>query len=955
MQQKAFNHLSSVKPLVLTVSAMLITACSSTPPTGTINTTKPTIITPKPTADNTAKATAQPQRLSTVKPATTPTKVVTPTQNPAFTSQSVQDNAALLDMESLDELASLLEATDMTMVENSALLVQQYGDLWERLRQNYKMNTDYYNPRIEAQKSWFVTRQDYINRLTARASRYLYHTVREAERRNIPTELALLPVIESSYDPVATSNAAAAGLWQFIPSTGRIYGLNQTSTFDGRRDVIESTRAAYDFLTTLYNQFGSWELALAAYNAGPGRIRSAINANAARGLPTDYWSLRLPTETMNYVPRFMAVAQIVKNPSLYNVSLPAIANRQHFRSVPAGVGVSLYDVSRLTGVSYDELRALNPALKVGKVDIAGPNRVLIPNDINHTVDKQIGQLIGTASPDTQFPVFTASTAQTQTVKNQTPVYVAPLKTAEPPLSPNEQKQVIAQMQSENILPTTSAQVTVNNTVIQEPPLSPEERNFIAKEIEKNSPQISQAINPVDGNIKVEAIQTQQSILDAKGQTKQLTFEDSETTAEQKKPARSESTRTTYRVKRGDTLANIASRMGVSWRDIAEWNQIDPNASLITGTTLYLYNVKVNPSAEQSPPEPVTDKKASRPESYTVKSGDTLTAVANRYGLKVSELAGYNNVPINYQIRIGQTLWLVPDKMPVTKAEAKPKTETKTETKASTASNEKAKTQVNNGKYTVKSGDTLTNIATRLGVSVEDLARANNVDKNYMVKLGEVLKVPTDKDKTSKPATTTKAEKPKVEKAKEEKPKTAPVAKKEERPTSYVVKAGDSLTNIAKNFDLSTSELAQANNLKVDAGVRIGQKLRIPKAGEKPVPPPAKKEEPAKPAKASTAKYSGSTTSYTVQAGDSLNGLSARYGISAGELANLNNLSSNAQLKKGQTIKVPKTTSTYTVKAGDTLVTVAKRYGISRKELADMNKLNPESGLKTGQTLIVPNK
>lgn len=183
----------------------------------------------------------------------------------------------------------------MTMVEGNKLAIQQYGDLWSRLRAGYRMNGGQptYNQRIEGQKSWFTSRQDYLNRLTARASRYIYHTVREAERRNIPTELALLPVIESSYDPSGTSSAAAAGLWQFIPSTGRIYGLNQSSTYDGRRDVIESTRAAYDFLTALHNQFGSWELALAAYNAGPGRVQKAIDANRAQGLPTDYWSLRL--------------------------------------------------------------------------------------------------------------------------------------------------------------------------------------------------------------------------------------------------------------------------------------------------------------------------------------------------------------------------------------------------------------------------------------------------------------------------------------------------------------------------------------------------------------------------------------------------------------------------------------------------------------------------------------
>lgn len=268
-------------PLTLAVSTLLISACSNTSAVKNTGATNSSSVVNKRPAKQSGAA----------RPST-----------------SDDYSTAFLDAESLDELADLLEATDMTMVEDNKLAIQQYGDLWNRLRAGYRMNggQPIYNQRIEGQKSWFTSRQDYLNRLTARASRYIYHTVREAERRNIPTELALLPVIESSYDPSGTSSAAAAGLWQFIPSTGRIYGLNQSSTYDGRRDVIESTRAAYDFLTALYNQFGSWELALAAYNAGPGRVQKAIDANAARGLPTDYWSLRLPTETMNYVPRFLA-------------------------------------------------------------------------------------------------------------------------------------------------------------------------------------------------------------------------------------------------------------------------------------------------------------------------------------------------------------------------------------------------------------------------------------------------------------------------------------------------------------------------------------------------------------------------------------------------------------------------------------------------------------------------
>ena len=328
------------------------------------------------------------------------------TQSATQTSKSKQVGSNYLDANSLDSLEDLLSATDMRAVEGDRLLVLKHGDVWKRMTVGFKMNTDHWNPRIDAQRGWFISRQPYLDRLSARASRYLYHTVKEAERRGLPTELALLPVIESSYDPAATSSAAAAGLWQFIPSTGRIYGLKQSSQYDGRRDVVESTRAAYEFLGSLYNQFGSWELALAAYNAGPGRIQQAINRNKAAGLPTDYWSLKLPAETMNYVPRFLAVAQIIKNPNAYNINLPPIANRPHFREVTVGA-VSLNEVASITGLSRAELYQLNPGHRGEWIDGASPMRILIPADLSPSVDVRLKKLQGSgglwASANTKLP------------------------------------------------------------------------------------------------------------------------------------------------------------------------------------------------------------------------------------------------------------------------------------------------------------------------------------------------------------------------------------------------------------------------------------------------------------------------------------------------------------------------------------------------------------------------
>ncbi|NNM51505.1 MAG: LysM peptidoglycan-binding domain-containing protein [Pseudomonadales bacterium] len=283
------------------------------------------------------------------------------------------------------------DATTMAPVTLDSDALHRFGDVWETLRAGFTLHPAD-NARILAQRQWFASHQGYIDRMTARATRYLGYTSSEAAKRHLPTELALLPIIESAYDPFALSRAQASGMWQFIPGTGKVFGLRESWWYDGRRDVIDSTRAAYDFLSSLHDKYHDWALVLAAYNAGPGLIDKAIARNAAQGLPTDYWSLSLPAETMAYVPRFMAIVQLVQQPELYSVHLTPIVNQSYFRVVSIPGQLDLAAAAKLAGISLQDLYALNPGFNHWATDPEGPQRILVPAETASTFDTALASL-----------------------------------------------------------------------------------------------------------------------------------------------------------------------------------------------------------------------------------------------------------------------------------------------------------------------------------------------------------------------------------------------------------------------------------------------------------------------------------------------------------------------------------------------------------------------------------
>lgn len=234
------------------------------------------------------------------------------------------------------------------------------GDLWVRIRSGFAMR-DLDSPLVAKHEQWYASRPDYMARMTDRARRYLHHITVEVERRGMPSEIALLPMIESAFNPGAYSTARASGIWQFIPSTGKSFGMQQNWWYDGRRDIVSATNGALDYLQKLHDMFGDWELALAAYNWGEGAVQRAQARNRKRGLPVNYTSLKMPDETRNYVPKLLAVKNIIANPASFSLVLEDIHDEPYFAAVSTAKHIDVKLAAQLADISMEEFTALNPA------------------------------------------------------------------------------------------------------------------------------------------------------------------------------------------------------------------------------------------------------------------------------------------------------------------------------------------------------------------------------------------------------------------------------------------------------------------------------------------------------------------------------------------------------------------------------------------------------------------
>jgi membrane-bound lytic murein transglycosylase D len=330
---------------------------------------------------NNPKSSDPPAPTST--PATAPSDPTKPAPNATAASTATPTATVLISPPPVIPIGPLSPVEPARAATQNVANLTAPTDLWDRIRRGYAM------PNLEGEgvrdrEQYYATRPDYLQRMSERSRKYMFHIVEELERRNMPSELALLPFIESAFNPQAVSSAKAAGMWQFMPATGTHFSLKQNVFRDDRRDVLASTRAALDYLQKLHGMFGDWHLALAAYNWGEGSVGRAIARNQKEGKGTAYTDLNMPNETRQYVPKLQAIKNIVANPEAFRSELPPIANHPYFQTVVITRDIDVALAARLADVKLEDFKALNPSANRPIILAAGTPQILLPWD-NATV------------------------------------------------------------------------------------------------------------------------------------------------------------------------------------------------------------------------------------------------------------------------------------------------------------------------------------------------------------------------------------------------------------------------------------------------------------------------------------------------------------------------------------------------------------------------------------------
>ena len=447
------------------------------------------------------------------------------------------------------------------------------SDLWRVIADRQEIIVEN-NPRIQSHIDWISQRPDYLASISKRAEPFLYLVVSELEKEEVPIEIALLPIVESDYYPFSYSHGTATGIWQFIPSTGRMYGLDEDWWHEDRRDVLASTKAAVRYLKDLNRMFdGDWLLSIAAYNAGPGRVQRAIDKNRNQGKRTDYWSLDLPKETEKYVPKLLALGKVLKNPERFNQKLIKIENKPYLEPINLESQFDLALIAQWTNLSIDEIYSFNPGLKRWATPEALPYTILLPVDV-------VGDF---------KEILTNQ-------KNRPKVSWTRYKVKE-----GDSLSIIAQ----NFNTTINQIQSVNN--------------INGSLIRANSYLIVPLARESEAYYSLSDVQREKSRLNATKNSDKLI----------------------YKVVSGDSLWKISRNFDVTVNDLVRWNKIVPTAPLSIGKELVI----LIDAKEKTELAKITNTgiDINRKIVYTVRSGDNLSLIAQKYKVKVSQIRDWNDL------------------------------------------------------------------------------------------------------------------------------------------------------------------------------------------------------------------------------------------------------------------------------------------------------------------------
>lgn len=448
-------------------------------------------------------------------------------------------------------------------------------DIWERIRAGFAISDHQtLHPTTRKRLEWFASHPTYMNRVAEQARPYLHFIVEELDKRDMPMEIALLPVVESGYEPFAYSHSHAAGIWQFIPGTGKVFGLDQNWWYDGRRDIVRSTHAALDYLQKLYSDFGDWELALAAYNAGEGTVGRAIEHNREQGKGTDFWSLDLPSETEAYVPKLLAVSHLIMQPETYNLALTPIDNRPIFEVIDIGSQIDLALAAEMAGISTDRMYQLNPGHNRWATAPDGPHQLVVPLENAATFKQQLAQL-----PENERLAWDRHKIQSGeslgVIADQHNTTVAVLRQAN-------------QMQSNTI--------RAGNHILVPAPQGKAGDNT-SEQARQNTPRggkkLTYQVQPGDSWWKLSR-QYQVNISELtqwNGKAPSDTLQPGEQLVIWQPGAEEqarESRRIHYTIRDGDSLWKISQQFNVSVADVREWNDLSHRTLLRPGQQLKLY-------------------------------------------------------------------------------------------------------------------------------------------------------------------------------------------------------------------------------------------------------------------------------------------------------------------------------------------------------------------------------